>query len=239
MSEQFTVEQQLKDAKAKLERVALQRNGTWVMLAASATVWTLVALAGGAPRSDWQFYEKGPRELTFLASLYLFAFIGVVAVLILAGIAAIGWKEHRRPVPAPPPRPPMPEHPIDPLPRERGVSKFTDEYGENLKFGKYTKWACDLTDAELIGLLWAIGEYGIRAPLSEMLKGNYDLTTASFYGAGGKARAMRSLRVLAEAVRGRRRFTVGDLDGEIADALSEAHRLIREQPNDGTGGAAR
>ena len=31
-----------------------------------------------------------------------------------------------------------------------------------LSLGKYTRWAADLTDEQVYGLLWLLGEFGIR-----------------------------------------------------------------------------
>jgi hypothetical protein len=36
---------------------------------------------------------------------------------------------------------------------------------EELRLGKYTSWAADLTPDQLKALLWMVGEYGIRAPM--------------------------------------------------------------------------
>ena len=33
---------------------------------------------------------------------------------------------------------------------------------ERLSLGKYTRWARNLSDEEIYGLLWLIGEFGIR-----------------------------------------------------------------------------
>lgn len=39
---------------------------------------------------------------------------------------------------------------------------FSDELRERLEHGKYTRWAKNLTEDEIEGLLWMIGEYGLR-----------------------------------------------------------------------------
>lgn len=39
---------------------------------------------------------------------------------------------------------------------------FSDELRERLEHGKYTRWAKNLTEDEIQGLLWMIGEYGLR-----------------------------------------------------------------------------
>ena len=33
---------------------------------------------------------------------------------------------------------------------------------KRLSLGKYTRWAADLSDEEMYGLLWFLGEFGIR-----------------------------------------------------------------------------
>jgi hypothetical protein len=40
---------------------------------------------------------------------------------------------------------------------------FSDEYRHEIELGKYTKWATNLIPEDLLGLLWALGEYGHRA----------------------------------------------------------------------------
>lgn len=38
-----------------------------------------------------------------------------------------------------------------------------------LRIGKYTRWAANLTEDELYGLLWLLGEFGIRTSASNLL----------------------------------------------------------------------
>ena len=38
-----------------------------------------------------------------------------------------------------------------------------------LSLGKYTRWAADLTDEQMYGLLWLLGEFGIRTSESNLL----------------------------------------------------------------------
>ncbi len=35
--------------------------------------------------------------------------------------------------------------------------------------GKYTRWAANLTEDELYGLLWLLGEFGVRTSVSNLL----------------------------------------------------------------------
>ncbi len=41
---------------------------------------------------------------------------------------------------------------------------YSPELQSELAHGKYTKWAADLTEAELYNLLWLVGEFGVRTP---------------------------------------------------------------------------
>lgn len=40
---------------------------------------------------------------------------------------------------------------------------FSDDERRSLAFGKYTKWAENLTGPQLLTLLWMVGEYGFRS----------------------------------------------------------------------------
>jgi hypothetical protein len=40
---------------------------------------------------------------------------------------------------------------------------FSPEFCERLRLGKYSRWAVNLTEAQLEAILWMIGEYGYRA----------------------------------------------------------------------------
>jgi len=40
---------------------------------------------------------------------------------------------------------------------------LSEEFRERLRHGKYTDWAAELTDDQLQAVLWAVGEYGVRA----------------------------------------------------------------------------
>jgi hypothetical protein len=40
---------------------------------------------------------------------------------------------------------------------------FSDEFRERLRLGKYSRWAVNLTEAQLEAILWMVGEYGYRA----------------------------------------------------------------------------
>ena len=40
---------------------------------------------------------------------------------------------------------------------------FSDSFRERLRLGKYSRWAVDLTEAQLEAVLWMVGEYGYRA----------------------------------------------------------------------------
>ena len=74
---------------------------------------------------------------------------------------------------------------------------FSDEMRERLRIGKYTRWTVGLTEAQLEGLLWMIGEFGYRA--SYVLPLLTDL-----WGSEGPGRAVLALESLFRAVGGDR-----------------------------------
>ena len=39
---------------------------------------------------------------------------------------------------------------------------FTDEFEDELKRGKYCRWAASMDKDELLGLFWALGEFEVR-----------------------------------------------------------------------------
>ena len=47
--------------------------------------------------------------------------------------------------------------------KQRDLFMFSVEFRRRLQFGKYTKWAIDLTEDQMEALLWAVGEYGCRS----------------------------------------------------------------------------
>jgi hypothetical protein len=40
---------------------------------------------------------------------------------------------------------------------------FSEQFRERLRYGKYSKWAVDLTEDQLQAIIWMLGEYGYRA----------------------------------------------------------------------------
>ena len=40
---------------------------------------------------------------------------------------------------------------------------FSPEFRERLRLGKYSRWAVNLTEAQLEAIIWMIGEYAYRA----------------------------------------------------------------------------
>ena len=97
---------------------------------------------------------------------------------------------------------------------------FSPEYRKRLKYGKYTRWAVDLTEDQLEALFWAIGEYGYRAsdPL-EVLR-RYSPTKDGSYG-----RYMTGLLTIAEFVDGK----TTDLNSFLP-RLQSARFPDREEP---------
>jgi hypothetical protein len=47
--------------------------------------------------------------------------------------------------------------------KKRRAMMFSDQFRERLRLGKYSRWAVNLTEAELEAVLWMVGEFGYRA----------------------------------------------------------------------------
>ncbi|MCE9544872.1 MAG: hypothetical protein K8T25_05055 [Planctomycetia bacterium] len=72
---------------------------------------------------------------------------------------------------------------------------FAEGFRQKIALGKYTGWAIDLTEDQLIAVLWAVGEYGRRSqPVVECL----DRHASEFSPADGWPRARLGLQLLAE-----------------------------------------
>lgn len=72
---------------------------------------------------------------------------------------------------------------------------FSPEFRERLRLGKYSRWAMNLTEAQLEAVIWMVGEYGFRAyhvlpPL------------AALWGKEGSGRAVLALESLFRVVGG-------------------------------------
>jgi hypothetical protein len=78
---------------------------------------------------------------------------------------------------------------------------FSDQFRRRLSLGKYTRWASDLSEQELEAVLWAIGEYGVRA--GEILA-CLDRHRDEFPPAHGFPRARLALAQIAQMVEGTR-----------------------------------
>lgn len=74
---------------------------------------------------------------------------------------------------------------------------FSPEFRERLRLGKYSRWAVNLTEAQLEAVIWMVGEYGYRAyhvlPL-----------LAGLWGEEGSGRAVLALESLFRVVGGDR-----------------------------------
>jgi hypothetical protein len=92
----------------------------------------------------------------------------------------------------------------------------TEEFHDRLKLGKYTRWAAHLTDDQLEGLLWALGEYGCRASVrGEEFQRLLECARES----APHPRAVAGLRLALEFAGGRHR-TLGEVQAEIRAALA-------------------
>ena len=72
-----------------------------------------------------------------------------------------------------------------------------EDFNEKIRLGKYTRWAKGMTEDQLEGLLWAVGEFGCRAsiPLEVLSKHPVDDVFAH-------ARAVTGLKIIADFARG-------------------------------------
>jgi hypothetical protein len=95
---------------------------------------------------------------------------------------------------------------------------FSESFRENLKHGKYSEWATDLTQEHLEALLWAVGEYGYRShDVLEVLRQHTPGDPVAH------ARAVLALEILAEFVHGR----PSNLD-DHCERVSKVKRAWRE-----------
>jgi hypothetical protein len=106
-------------------------------------------------------------------------------------------------------------------PAESSRPAFSDEFRERIAMGKYTVWAADLTEEQLEALLWAAGEYGVRAEgVLECLDRHED----EFQPPGSfLPRARLGLELLAQMVKGRR-FTVEDVKEQVRATVDQWRR---------------
>ncbi len=74
---------------------------------------------------------------------------------------------------------------------------FSDVFRERLRLGKYSRWAANLTEAQLEAIIWMIGEFGYRADrVLPLLDGHWS--------AEGPGRAANALEPLFRVVGGDR-----------------------------------
>jgi hypothetical protein len=97
---------------------------------------------------------------------------------------------------------------------------FSPEFRERLRLGKYSRWAVNLTEAQLEAIIWMIGEFGYRAGcVLPLLSGHW--------GREGDGRAANALESLYRVVGGDR----PDLDQytqRVRDFLAEVRGLVEE-----------
>jgi hypothetical protein len=51
---------------------------------------------------------------------------------------------------------------------------FTEDFRRRLDKGTHTRWARDIEENHLAGLIWAVGEYGLRESLAKTITGQLD-----------------------------------------------------------------
>ena len=99
---------------------------------------------------------------------------------------------------------------------------FSPEFRRKLQLGKYTKWAIDLTEAQLEALLWAVGEYGYRASDPLEVLDRYATKDPPY------ARYMVGLKTIAEYTSGKQT----DLDSLLHRLRSESS-TVGDEPESG------
>ena len=104
---------------------------------------------------------------------------------------------------------------------------FTEAFRQKIALGKYTGWAADLTEDQLVGVLWAVGEFGRR---SQWVLECLDRHADEFYPAHGLPRARLGLELLS-AMADRQRFTTADVI-ERVQAVLRAWRAASGEPQD-------
>lgn len=103
---------------------------------------------------------------------------------------------------------------------------FREEFRKQLALGKYTKWASELTEDELAAVLWAVGEYGFRAPpVLECLDRHAD----EFLPGHGFPRARLALDLVHQMVQSKR-YSLDDVIAQVQVVLAQgrAERESRE-----------
>ena len=98
-----------------------------------------------------------------------------------------------------------------------GRLAFTSKVRTDLALFKYTKWAANLTQDELLVALWAVGEFGGR---SEILLERVEKHKDELFPGSSFPRARVGLQVLCGLVHGKR-FTSDEVACLIRDARDE------------------
>ena len=105
-----------------------------------------------------------------------------------------------------------------------GPPAFTDEFRRRIALGKYTGWAADLTEDQLVAVLWAVGEYGRR---SQWILECLDRHADEFYPAYGLPRARLGLELLS-AMADRQRFTAEQVVERVRAVLRQWRAALGE-----------
>lgn len=91
----------------------------------------------------------------------------------------------------------------------------------DITHGKYTYWARELTDDQLVGLLWCVGEFGIRAWPEDHDVGNADTPA--------EARKIGALDMLVGFAR-RKPKTIDEVRWKIQDLVHNDPRFAEKYP---------
>lgn len=93
---------------------------------------------------------------------------------------------------------------------------FSTDFRERLRLGKYSRWAVNLTEAQLEAIIWMVGEYGYRAY-------NVLPLLAGLWSEEGSGRAVLALESLYRVVGGDRP-DLETLRGRVQGFLAEVRQ---------------
>jgi hypothetical protein len=97
---------------------------------------------------------------------------------------------------------------------------FSPEFRERLRLGKYSRWAVNLTEAQLEAIIWMIGEFGYRADFVLPL-------LTEHWNHEGSGRAANALESLFRVVGGDRP-DLSQYTKRVRDFLAEVRGLVEE-----------
>ncbi len=104
---------------------------------------------------------------------------------------------------------------------------LNEPFRQQIMLGKYTSWAADLTEEQLMGVLWAVGEYGRR---SQKVLECLDRHADEFCPADGFPRARLGLELLSAMADGQR-FSTEQVIEQVRSVL-RSWRAESGEPQD-------